>query len=352
MSKHHHLSPSKYNAWAECLCFDSSERSSAEANAGTKIHEELAKALVVSEYEPDESTARWGADVVRELAQGCPIACEVQFTGKGDNLEGIFGTADVVFNTPDGILNIADMKSFSDGTTDYLPQLKGYCALNNVFATVNDKVVLHVLHGGSRTVETVYTTVGKCREDTIELLKRVLQDNNKPCLCKWCKHCKKVGSCMETNNAVQVVSENGLTFSKLSLCQKLVVCEAVERVIKSLKEEAKRIASESDDKAIEMDGIRYELKPWGGKSVVHDICELAGAAASPKVFDRKGNEVEIAGLTGDELLKLCDLPKTRLVDAIKAKNATNSVASKAAIERWCADKYDKTEGEPRFVRTK
>ena len=70
-----------------------------------------------------------------------------------------------------------------------------------------------------------------------------------------------------------------------------------------------------------------------------------------KVNKRTGDatEVEWVGLTNAELLKLCDLGKSALADAIIAKNPG---AVKADINRYVEQFFDSTEGTPHFVRTK
>lgn len=357
MSEHHKYSPSKYNAWMECLCYESSQKESAEATAGTAIHEELSKGLTDNEYEVESLTARWGVEAVNELADGNLIQSEVKLVGLDGLLTDVFGTADVLWKDKVGALHIADMKSFSDGTTDYLPQLKGYAAL---YLSRNGRsfapVFLHVLHGGIRKVETVEVEESVCLGDTIKLLRSVMYGNNKPTLCKWCQYCSKIGECMETNNAMTVVGENGVAFSKLSLCQKLVVCDAVVKLAETLKEQAKELAEKSEEKAIEMDGIRYELKPWGGKPKCEDICALAGSAQSITLThtNRDGSTTDVPcnGLSADEFIKLCEVSKSAIVDAIREKNSCDKNVKKVDIENWLKQFFTPTSGKPHFVRTK
>ena len=161
---------------------------------------------------------------------------------------------------------------------------------------------------------------------------------------------------METNNAMTVVSENGITFNKLSLCQKLVVCDAVVKLAETLKEQARKLAEESEEKAIEMDGIRYELKPWNGRSKCEDICSLAGSATdiilNHKNRDGTITPVKCNGLSNEEFVKLCEVSKSSLIDAIKKKNADDSNVKKVDIDKWVSSFFKPTKGEPHFVRTK
>lgn len=354
---HHKYSPSKYNAWTECLCYEPCESDNAQANAGTEIHRELSLGLKDSEYEADNPTARWGIQVINGLADGAEVQSEVELCGVDGVIDGIIGTADVIWIDRNGSLHVADMKSFSDGTTNYLPQLKGYAALylSNKHLLGNT-VFLHVLHGGIRKVETVEVSEGLCLNDTVSLLNDVQNKSNKPTLCKWCQYCSKIGECMETNNAMTVVGENGVAFNNLSLCQKLVVCDAVIKLAETLKEQARALAEASEDHAIEMDGIRYELKPWAGRSKCNDLCALAGGAGDITLehSNRNGttSSVPCIGITPDEFIALCDVSKSAVVDAIRAKNADNREVKKVDIERWVGKFFSPTEGKPHFVRTK
>jgi hypothetical protein len=99
------------------------------------------------------------------------------------------------------------------------------------------------------------------------------------------------------------------------------------------------------------------MKPWAGKPRVKDLCQLAGAIQRP-VFNRVSKkdgsieEVGFDGLDNEQLLELCELSKTKLVDALKKANANNKSIKKVEIERWVSAQYESTEGTPHFIRTK
>lgn len=160
---------------------------------------------------------------------------------------------------------------------------------------------------------------------------------------------------MATNNALEVVHENGLQFSKLSTCQKLVVLDAVDKLSKTIREQAKASAIENGG-FIEEDGIRYEMKPWSGPSKCRDIREVASEAINVSIeVDKKtrnGNVSQVAkGVTNDTLLDACTLSKSALVKAMMAANPDGNL-TKADWDRWADQFFDKTEGAPHFVRTK
>lgn len=354
MGEHHKESPSRYNAWMECACWEGAKGDNAESVAGTNAHEELSRGLTDADYVPESYAARWAVGKVKELAgEGTKIQSEVRIEGTYEQWDGIYGTTDVKW-VKDGKRYYADFKTFSDGLTDYMPQLKGYAAIDSsIDDDENTKVVLIVLHGGVCKEEILETTLSECCRATSKLLVNVRYCNPKPHLCKWCQYCSKIGSCPESNKAVQVVNDNGVTFGRLSICQKLVVLDAVDKLSKTLRDEAKRMADENGG-VLEMDGIRYEMKPWAGKPKVKDLCAVAAEVAKPrylKVNERKGEavEVEMAGLTHEELIKLCDLGKTALANALIEKNPT---VAKVDVKMYVEQFFESTEGAPHFVRTK
>lgn len=352
MSTHHELSPSKYTAWAMCPCFASSDKETKEASEGTKAHAELAKCIELSE-EPDNPAARWAAEAIAEMADGAKVVAEKRIEGMGEGpLKGIFGTADAVWIDMDGVVHIGDFKTFSDGTMDYMPQLRGYAALiASQLKTVSPpKFALHVFHGQSRTVTTENTTGPEATEYVVALLARHSTSIEKS-INPYCKYCSKNGECPMIDNAIETATNNSVRFSEMSLCQKLVVLEAIENLADKFKEEARALAEKSEDHAIEQDGIRYELKPWGGKPRVKDIVYLAYKAAAP-IFNTKKGEVPGLGITQAELLSICDIPKTKVVEMLKAKNASSKEIKKADIDSWVGEFYEKTEGTPRFIRVK
>jgi hypothetical protein len=158
-------------------------------------------------------------------------------------------------------------------------------------------------------------------------------------------------------NALEAVKNNAVDgFGALSLCQKLVVLDAVDKLSATIREEAKREAN-ANGGVLEMDGIRYEMKPWAGKPKVKDLCQLAGAIQKP-VFNRINKkdgsvaEVGFDGLDNEQVLVLCELSKTKLVNALKDMNKDNKSIKKVEIERWVSAQYESTEGTPHFVRTK
>jgi hypothetical protein len=158
-------------------------------------------------------------------------------------------------------------------------------------------------------------------------------------------------------NALETVRENAVDgFGSLSLCQKLVVLDAVDKLSNTIREEAKAEAR-ANGGVLEMDGIRYEMKPWGGKPKVKDLCQLAGAIQNPvynRVNKKDGSveEIDFEGLDNEQLLELCDLPKSKLIDALKKANSDNKSIKKVEIDRWVSAQYESTEGTPHFIRTK
>ena len=355
-TKHHPLSPSKYPAWAECPFYSPEDRESSEANEGTLAHEELHKALTTDDYVPSDKAAAWAFEWIQQQdPQSLESEFRVSMPNPLDFLDEIYGTIDVSWFDCDGILHVTDFKRFSDGTTDYAPQVRGYAAMiycQHKANRADQKVVLHILHGGIFKAETIETTLGECVAKTVEILSAATKGTGKPRICKWCSFCSKVSSCSASNTAVEAVKENLPNFARLSLCQKLVVLDAIDKLSKSIREEAKEKAKENGG-AIEQDGIRYEFKPWKGAAKCKDILLVADAMRETKTVEhktRKGSDdIQVDLLTNSELLDACSLSKTALVNALKNKNQASSV-SKADWERFVEQFFEETEGTPHFVR--
>lgn len=355
--QHHEESPSNYNAWLHCVGWSGIKHDTSDSSAGTETHSQFDRAFKEEGYEPDSYVARWAVNAVKELAGDSKVSTEVRLTGTVPPVVGVYGTADAIW-WKDGALNIADLKTFSDGTKDYTPQLMGYSCL---FATMNTphytRVVLHVLHGGICKVESREFLLSKCKSVVRRILERKRGCDNKRNLCDYCSTCSKVKECKETMSALEIVRENAVDgFGALSLCQKLVVLDAVDKLSATIREEAKRAADDNGG-VLEMDGIRYEMKPWAGKPKVKDLCQLAGAIQNPvynRISKKDGSleEVGFEGLDNEQLLELCELSKTKLINALKDMNKDNKSIKKVEIEHWVSAQYESTEGTPHFVRTK
>lgn len=354
MSKHHPYGPSNYPAWATgCMKFHSGGKKSNEAAVGSDVHEQVSKWIKTGE-EPDSSVARWMCDKLEELSNNNEIYSEVRVGDDGlacnhEVLEGVFGTVDAWFYDDNGEMHIVDFKTFSDGSTDYSAQLKGYAALMR--AKPDEVIHLHIFHGGIFKVEDVDCSHDECVKDTVALLNSIKNLDSEPTICKWCQYCEHIKECKAVNNAVATVNDNAVQFGNMSLPQKLVVCEAIEKLIKTLKEDAKAQAI-ANDGVLEADGIRYEIKEKAGKGKVHDLTEVATAMGNVLVFNKKNEPTKINGLDNEELLKICELPKTAFVAAMKEKNKDITSVPKKNIEQFCAAFYDKGEPVKSLVRVK
>lgn len=343
--KHHELSPSKFPGLNECLLFAQKSRTTTVATAGTVAHDEARKQIEEG-IEADSKVARWFAETTLELANGNKVVCECRVTATMPVIKGIFGHLDAYW-WDNGVLHIVDFKTFSDGSRDYTMQLLGYAALmyHPDFKS-NTKVVCHILHGGIFKIETFETTFKDAYDKVVSLVTRIKQ-GGKPRLNSHCQFCNKINECEVTMNAIETVKSNALSFQNLSLCQKLVVIDAVKKLINTIEEEAKDKAKENGG-VLEQDGIRYEMKPWTGPAKMRDIKELAGALLKP-ITD---GGIAMVGMTHDELLGLCNVPKTKLIAKLKEKNKGIKAVKKVDIEKFVDEYYDATEGTPHFIRTK
>ena len=349
MNSHHELSPSKYNGWAECVHYESADRSSKEAKGGAVSHDELHNLLTDSEYDSSDSVAVWASMTINnylEKTEAVTFHTEAKVIGIIPGVEGVFGTPDVYWegknSSGNKVLYIADLKTYSDGSNDYTPQLKGYATLlcQSENRERNDEVHLIVLHGAVKKADEYIMLMGECIDQTRELLKRVRDKEEPHHICKWCKYCACINTCPAACKAIDKVENQSPSFEKLSLPQKLVVCEAVEKIISNIKAEAKEKARENGG-VLESDGIRYEIKVSNGTPKLRDILDVVNSVR-PENMKWFGSN--------SELLKLCELPKTKFTKAVKEINKDNKSIKKIEIDKWCASFYECTSTKESLVR--
>lgn len=362
MSEHHIEGPSKYPAWQSCMCWDGDKKNRTEADEGSRLHNEIDQDLR-GFAEAEDYRSRWACEQIRAVADGCAIILsEYKLVGTREAVKGIFGTVDAMF-FKDGTLHIFDFKSFSDGTNDYSMQLKGYASLTLGSSTIaRTPVKLHILHAGIMKEEVIESTAGQCYQEVEALLDTKRSKEHTPNACAWCKFCSKVATCQETNKFMTAVADgNTPAFSSLSLPEKLVILDVVDKMSKTIREEAKAAARANGGKleCFDKDGnccIKYEMVQRNAPPSCEDICELASANQSNVVLmhkERSGafTEVPCEGLTSDELIKLCSISKTAIVDAVREKNKDNSKVKKRDIEAWLK-KFFKSNGVTEyFTRT-
>lgn len=336
-TRHHKYGPSKYNHWCNCIQWEESDRCSLDAERGRKIHEELSDALANGK-EPSSPVARWASAWVKGTAGQNHIFSELEVHGAGE-LAGVFGTCDVAWYDDEKILNIADLKSFSDGSEDSTPQLMGYVALlhsdwvaNSGLKHTSPVAKIHILHGGIMKVEAKIVDEEECYQKTVALIERVKNrdiNGEKPRVCKSCQYCAKAAQCPAVSKSIATVSGGQeLSFDSLPLAKKLLVCGVVEKIIKRIRDEAKEEAKRNGG-VLEADGVRYEIKLSKGtakmKGTIVDIIN----AERPE---------GMVWMSNAEVLELSSLPKTKLVDKLKALN--KGVMKVRDIEEWVGSLYD------------
>lgn len=357
-NEHHSEGPSKYPAWQSCLCWDSDKKNRTEADEGSRLHNEIDQDLK-GFAEAEDYRSRWACEQIRAVADEVVILSEYKLVGTHQAVKGIFGTVDAMFYKDD-TLHIFDFKSFSDGTNDYSMQLKGYAslALGNL-VEANTPVKLHILHAGIMKVEVIESTAGQCYQDVEALLDTKRSKEHTPSACVWCKFCSKVATCQETNKFIAAVADDKTpAFSSLSLPEKLVILDVVDKMSSTIREEAKAAAKANGGKleCFDKDGncyIKYEMVQRNAPSSCTDICELASAIESDVVLmhkERSGafSEVPCEGLTPDELIKLCSISKTAIVNAVREKNKDNRKVKKCDIEVWLK-KFFKSNGVTEYL---
>lgn len=154
---------STWPALCKCASYCSSPEESKLGAKGTASHATLATGESSGDEDLD-AAARWARTEIGKLFDQYPpegdahdemtvtlaigsLPPELQI------LEGIFGTADLIWKDVDAGCHVADYKTFSRRDTgEHIAQLVGYALAAFPAA---DRVTLHVLAGGSRKVGSV-----------------------------------------------------------------------------------------------------------------------------------------------------------------------------------------------------
>ena len=349
---HHSLGPSKYSVWAKCPWANMSASDTKESAEGTDVHEQLQ--LDVDGIENAEDyRARWAADWVRAESGGAAVYTETRVEGDINSSGTIFGTVDLMWKT-DGVLHIADFKTFAVDGDEYLPQLRGYAALwaSECGAPGDTKVVLHVLCGGSLTVTTVEDTVGVCIALTCRILDKHLRatedDARANSKCRYCTKCGECKACIEAAGSLISSSPRNL-FGSMPLANKLAFCSMVEKVIEGIKKAAKDEAVRNGG-VLEADGVRYELKP-SSTYKVKDMGFIIDDMSFNKQFTgkKRGKEytVDVVIPNALEFVSRCSISRTTLADLVASKNPG---MTKKDVTEWVTQFYEKVDGEPKLVR--
>lgn len=367
--------PSSFPAWGNCVAYDSDGSRSQASDEGTLIHKQVELALNGGDM-PDNPIANWIASAMKGLtafAKGRVFTeCRLDVAG----LDDFFGTADAVWMDDSRTVHIADYKSFSDGSKSYLPQLEAYAylilmgALTNAEDGLNDSVdmfSLHIIHGGSKTVETVDLSRDEVISDTEAILnarRRYLEDTDKAGahhvirINPWCRFCAHIGECKETTKAIEAVHHNNTSlFASLSDAKKLVVLDAVDKASEKIREQIRETAKNNGGVIEDTDGegnviIRYEIKDKKKSAKVKDIVELATNVCSPTIKDvgKKGEEIALdaKGLSRQEFLSLCKVSKRDAVVALAEKNPS---IKKKVIDNFVSGFFESNGTTEVFVRT-
>lgn len=351
---HHSLSPSKYSVWAKCPWAVLKSGDTKESTEGTDVHSQLQ--LDVDGIETAEDyRARWAANWVREESGGAAIATETRVGGELEKYGVVNGTVDLMWKK-DGVLHIADFKTFAVDGEEHIPQLDGYGALygKSNGCDASTPIVLHVLCGGSLTVTTVETTVGTCYNMTLSVLDShataTEADARANSKCRYCTKCGSCKACIEAAGSLVASSPRDL-FGSMPLANKLAFCSMVEKVIEGIKKAAKEEAMRNGG-VLESDDMRYELKP----STTYKVKDM-GFILDDMNFNaqftgkKRGKEytVDVTVPLVSEFVSKCNISRTTLADLVASKNPD---MTKKDVTEWVTQFYDKVEGEPKLTRVK
>jgi hypothetical protein len=333
MKQHCDISPSQYPSLARCEWFEPDNKKSDDAIAGTNSHNEVANCLQDNDYinECEDETALGCVKYVLSASEGCTVQSELRLEGK-DELDGIWGTADVVW-VDDVAVHIVDYKTFSRTTGWYLPQLIGYAAL---YATQyvpremwgSTMTHLHIYHGGSGVIEEMVLTMAEAVEKTLAVINRTrenraIENRNiilpyaKCTANKGCKHCKNLGKCGackgEIQSAQTVLSTVPKPWHRMSLCEKVAMAEVIEPFFEQAKEELK-LACRSNGGEVWDGNIGYKLKVTAPSAKMPSPAEVANKLS----------------LSVDNIFNASTITKANVVKLLRANGYTKDGAEEAA----------------------
>jgi hypothetical protein len=318
--KHHEYGMSNWTKLALCAGFrPSNEPASDLAKEGTERHARFADLLIHPDPDDVDTPEGWAANEVLALSdggRGLHIEEQVTISASGE-LNGIFGTPDVYWFSEEGVLCVADFKSFSQGTTNHMPQLMGYAHAikSGLGDTKNeDPINLYVLHGGVKKVDVVSTTFGECALFGAMLIKNVLADNPSLCTNEHCKYCAKCAECPCSSTALTEVASGGIM--SMPPPKALATLDALSSIIDVMKSKLKQMVIDAGG-YLEDDGIAYAVRTRSAKAECHDIASLWFALEDK--FN--GNQ--------EEFLRLCSVSKTAITKALKERGVKTKEINEA-----------------------
>ena len=215
--KHHHeLSPSKFPAWLECPCFESSLEVRKDATEGTKQHAVLEAVLSgddspLEQLEPQaKDSVRWAAGYISTLAESAKISSEVRV--EYSTLDGFAakGKSTVFFGTADALIvkgNLAELIDFKSGAQvhSHRAQLAGYALAVFSMRPRLKTIRCHVLYGRSKEVDAWSLTQADAAGVVVPILESRQNQDRSPSPCEYCSFCGDRMTCPALTERVNTV---------------------------------------------------------------------------------------------------------------------------------------------------
>jgi len=261
----------------------------------------------------------WAADYVIQRADRKPIEVEqkVEVMDKAGRLL-TFGYLDAAWRDPDGVLNLADLKTGS--VREYRPQLTVY-ALALMQREGVEEVLCHELYS-ELTWANVYTVTKDEAERLINKIVSMKKNPTKsPACCEYCNWCKHQLHCTALNSTAMTVAERceevvvkyhpSDVTSPLLLSRMLTVANALDSWIKAVKERSKSFD--------ELPGFKQ-----------------VNSRGRPTVKDLSSAFLK-SGLSADEFLSACSLNLNGLAKVLAEKNGVDVKSARNEIENILGD---------------
>ena len=318
---HHPYGPSRWPGLCVCTGYTPSKTPGEFAERGTAVH----LAIETGDYgklrEEDREVAEWMTAELHRLTQGLETDAEIKTKIPLYGVDalaaigGVTGTCDRRWEDESDTLHVADFKAFSKiGLNDYRPQLAGYILGGT--RPVDDRIMCHIFHGGSRQVETFEMTWDECLYYARQVAYAVEHPEDGRKRSQHCDHCAHAGDCPES---AKVVAFGALAAGKLTSdmvradpASAARLCDWLDMAAKRI-EEAREIISSVAKEGVKIEdpvsGVRYGLQTREGRAKI------------PPIADIIDDMIDKDGVSRDQVLERATLSLTALRELVGKKRA-------------------------------
>jgi len=330
--KHHELSPSQFDIWAECPCYESSPVVGTAAAEGTRQHGYMEQVLAGEESDKyddmsagDKANVEWFCDLVR---MHCPATAKIETEQKVVATDGF----DILYSgTADAITGpiIYDYKSDREWRSHYYQMAAYAYALMTMRGLKEVRAI--VGYGRMRKLSD-YTFKREDAERATKMIIAARKDpDRKPRVCDYCAWCHRRNECeahFEMNAAAVMQSDSGMVLNRadciaamndpMAMGRVLNVISKVESWCEMMRKRAKEMAIEGNVPS------GYMLKEQQNKKLTDPV----------GVYSRLSMII-----TPQEFNAALHIKVTELREAIARKEKVSAASAKRMLDELCGDLY-------------